>query len=226
MAKFFDTFPLLSYSITSGNAKEFQLVTNIFFRLSIIKEVLNNITAYYEYIITDNDRPEILAEKIYGNPEAHWIILYANDMLDPQYDWPLNSRDFDNYIINKYGSIANSKNTVHHYEKVVTRTENLSGVSTQYRYVIDFEPKANNNIQVPYDYYENLAETQSVETFDIYGKTITEVTFRNIVTVYDHEVEMNEKKRLIKIIKPEYYPRIMSEMRDLTGSQQAFIRGL
>jgi hypothetical protein len=226
MAKFFDYFPSVSYTLADGTYRDFQLVTDIFLRFGIIKDVINNISAYYEYTITDDDKPEILAEKIYGNPEAHWIILYANDMVDPQYDWPLNDRSFNNYIIGKYGSVANAQTSIHHYEKVVVQTETLSGKTVESRYIVDYEPKANNNIQVPYDYYLNLPETQSVSNYEIAGKTITEIISRNEVSNYDYENELNENKRFIKIIKPEYYGNIIRNLEDITGSQQAFVRGL
>jgi hypothetical protein len=226
MSKFFSLFPLRSYSLSDETYKGYELVTDIFLRFGIIKNVINNISAYYEYTITDNDKPEILAEKVYGSPEAYWIILYANDMIDPQYDWPLNGKDFDNYIIGKYGSIANSKTTIHHYEKVISRTENISGIKSEYRYTVDYEPKANNNIQVPYDYYTNLPETQSVETIEIGGKTITQITSREEISNYDYEWEKNNNKRFVKIIKPVYYGSIMKELQFITGNQTSFYRGL
>ena len=226
MANFFGSFPIRGYSLSDAKYKDYQLVTDIFLRFGIIKGVLDNISAFYEYTITDNDRPEILAEKVYGDAQAHWVILYANDMIDPQYDWPLNDTDFNKYIIGKYGSIANSQITIHHYEKVINRTESLSDITTESKIIVDFQPKANNNIQVPYDYYTNLPETQSVSTFDISGKTITEIISRNQVSNYDYELELNENKRPIKIIKPQYYGAILRNLEAITGTQSSFIRGL
>ena len=91
MAQFFDKFPRISYDIEGKRLTTYQSVTNIFFRVRVIREILGNISAYYEYLIKDDDTPEILADKVYNNPEAHWIIIMANNIVDPQYDWPLNS---------------------------------------------------------------------------------------------------------------------------------------
>ena len=42
----------------------------------------------------------------------------------PIYDWPLATRDLVNFIKDKYGTINDAKNTVHHYEQIVrTRVE-------------------------------------------------------------------------------------------------------
>lgn len=298
MAKFFDLFPLIGYDIAKSKYSNYQQVTNIFLRFGFLKEVIENISSYYEYTITDSDKPEILAEKVYGDPEAHWIILYANNMTDPQYDWPLNERDFNKYIAGKYGSVANAKTTIHHYEKVVTRTEELTGTVSEFRYVIDYNIKTNSILNmsdvtgsystgeavyqgsnlayatfsanviswnsgsgeltlantvgepliynsllgdsssangvvtsfklpsVPYDYYLSLPATQGVSTYTVAGKTITEVISRNSVTNYDYELELNENKRFIKIIKPEYYSRIMNEFTNITGAEESFLRRL
>lgn len=88
MSKYFSLFPKIQYDIAGNKYSNFQNITNIFFRVRIIKDVLSNLSAYYYHIIRDGDTPEILAEKVYGDAEAHWIILLSNDIVDPQYDWP------------------------------------------------------------------------------------------------------------------------------------------
>lgn len=216
---FLDAFPRLQYDIVRARFSNFETVTDIFFRVSILKSVLNNISTYYDYEIKDGDTPEILADKIYSNPEAYWIITYANNIYDRNYDWPLDYRSFEKYIINKYGSVANAQATIHHYEKVIQRTESLSGITTEKRIIIDYDKKSDNTPDVPYDYYLNLPETQSVEVINMDGQTVTEVIFRNSVTNYDYEVAENDKKRVIKIIKSDYYKTIMDEFNVLTDNR-------
>lgn len=218
MGTFFDTFPKTRYDINKRKLSNFDTVTNITFRVGIIKSVLINTSSYFKYTITDQDKPEILADKVYGNPEAYWIILYANDMYDPYYDWPLNYLNFNNYIISKYGSAEWAKTNIHHYEKVIERT--VAGVKTVTRFEINEESLTNNSLDVPYDTYDTLAEEQDVDSYDLNGKTITEVTYRNAVSYYDYEDNTNNDRRLIRIIKKEYYPQILSEFNALTGFNQ------
>lgn len=228
MAKFFDLFPKITYDIEGKQLTNYQVTTNIFFRLHIIRSVLGNISAYYEYIVRDTDTPEILAEKIYKDPEAHWVILMANEIVDVQYDWPLTTTDFNKYIIKKYGSIANAKTQIHHYEKVVNRTEQLTGIDTETRFVINENKLTTNTPDVPYDYYDNLPETQEVNTYNLEnGSTVVEIVRRDAISCYDYEDQMNEKKRNIKIIKPEYYPQILNEFNTMTNTTKApYIRKL
>lgn len=223
MGTFLDLFPRIAYDVSGNKPREYVTATNIMFRFSIIKEILNNITAYQVYTIRDGDTPDILAEKVYGNAEAYWIILYANGMIDPQYDWPLNIDVFNKYIIDKYGSIENAQTTYHHYEKVVTREESRTGIVTTNRFQINSTNVASelhsSQENVPYDTYSSLTDTQNVETHDMDGETVIETVSRNRVTNFDWEFEQNERKREIKIIKAEYYDSIIQEYNNLTGNR-------
>lgn len=219
MATFLDLFPKIPYDIEKALYRsKYDVVTDITFRFGFVKELLNNISAYYLYSIKDTETPEILAEYVYDNPEAYWIILYANDIYDPQYDWPLNYSNFQNYIISKYGSIAASQTSIHHYEKIITRTESLSGTVTEQRIIVNYDKLTNNALDIPYDYYVGLPAGQSVETINMNGQTVTEVISRSAVSKYDYEDQENEKKRTIKIIKPEYYQQIMLEFDNMTNN--------
>jgi hypothetical protein len=56
------------------------------------------------------------------------------------------------------------------------------------------------------------------------GSTVREIISRNRVTYYDYELELNESKRLIKIIQPQYYNQIVSELNNLTGRRVMYRR--
>lgn len=227
MGNFLDTFPKIIYDINRSNITNYDLTTNIFFRLGIIKSVLDNTSAYYVYTIKETDKPEILADNVYRDPEAHWIILLANDMVDPQYDWPMNYIDFENFIINKYGSVATAQATPHHYEKVTQRQAGVTNTPYIFRQEIDY---ANTSNSVPtsfhYDYYTGLADSEYI-TYSVANTTVFQTVSREMISCYDYEYNLNESKRTIKIIKPEYYVQIMGELQSLTGNAaQPFIRRL
>ena len=146
---YFDLFPKLVYSLPDGYSTE--TVTNIFHRFGILREILNNTSSYTLYEVEDHDTPEIVAEKVYNDAGAGWMILYANQIIDPQFDWPLNGYAFKDYIINKYGSIANAQSTYHHYEKVVETT--VDGQVFTRRYNVGKDRYTENALDVPYTYY-------------------------------------------------------------------------
>ncbi len=213
MSKYFDLFPKINYDIFqdgTGNTIQF---TNILTRLKISDDIKNNLYSYYEYDIRDGDTIEILAEKYYGDPEYHWIIALANDMVDPLFDWPKNNMNFDNYIISKYGSIATAKTQIHHYQKEIDRTVNSQTKDAQI-----FEIDANT--------YNTIA-TYSYTTFNANNNTVLEEVKTSIVYCYDWEFEQNENKRHIKLIKKDYLGEILKEFSDLIStSNPVFATGL
>jgi hypothetical protein len=107
---YFERFPFTFFSL--DDRQSVQLVKNIFLRLSISEELKNNYSLYDEYDILDGETPEILADKMYGGSNFHWIILHMNDILDPRFDWPLTSFQLKKYCEGKYDNI----DAIHHYE--------------------------------------------------------------------------------------------------------------
>ena len=192
--KYFDKIPKILYNIDGKQPTTYQTVTNIFFRVRVIRNILDNISSYYDYLVKDDDTPEILAEKVYNDSEAHWLILLSNQIIDASYDWPLNGNDFNKYIIGKYGSIENAKTSTHHYEKVITRQSSSSNDSVESRFIINYDKSTTNDMDVPYDTYESLPETQEVDTFNLQdNETVVQIIRRDAISCYDYEYQINEK---------------------------------
>jgi len=258
ISPYLDNFPRIDYSI-SEDKNVTENVTNIFKRYAMLRDVLSNSGSYVLYEIEDNDTPEILAEKVYKDAGAGWMILYANKIMDPQFDWPLSDINFKKYIIEKYGSVANAQTSYHHYEKIV---ETRVGDQTYTRtYLVNKERLTENALDVPYTYFEpysnnyfltadtlavtadnvyftvdhsnhfsyddtSLPEYYSYEAHNVNDTTVFLNTYGRAVTNYDYELELNDNKKFIKVIKAQYYTQIMTEFRRLTQSEPDYIRTL
>jgi len=113
--------------------------------------------------------------------------------------------------------MAAAKSQIHHYEMVISREESFSGTVTETRFTVNEDKLTDNDLDVPYDTYTSLTETQSVETYDLgNGRTVVEITRREAITAYDYELAANEAKRPIRLIKKEYYDQILREFNDIT----------
>lgn len=231
MGKFLDLFPRTLYKLDGGKYSSFDTVTNITFRVGLVRETMSNFAAYYEYVVRDGETPESLADRVYGDPQGHWVILYANNIYDPFYDWPLDYKSFNAYIIDKYGSIESAQTTYHHFEKVVTRENATDNVTTVERFrVTQYNPINTYSAlfdDVPIDTYTSLETAPVPINLSVGNKTVIETVERNAVSNYDWEREENDAKRNIKIIKKEYYSLILSEFDKLTdGVRNPFMRRL
>jgi hypothetical protein len=112
---YFKAFPKIYYQFDSQYNKFIQVLTDITSNVRIRKNVLESITLYDEYDIKDGETPEIIAEKVYGNPEYHWTIMLANQRYDYLNDFPISSVELYEHALDKYGS--EHIHNVHHYEK-------------------------------------------------------------------------------------------------------------
>ena len=122
---YFEKFPTLIYSL-DGKQTTFT-ITDIFRRVKADAQNLLTATAYDEYDIRDGETPEIVAHRIYGNADLHWIILITNSIIDPRWDWPLTTEQLGNYITDKYG--AGNEYAIKYY---VTTDANADVVHSSY----------------------------------------------------------------------------------------------
>ena len=107
---YFDTFPVIPYdSVGDYNFKE---VTNILRRVRLRAKVKTNTLLFDTYDVKEGETPEMIADKLYGNPELHWVVLMVNDITDRFHQWPMNFSQFNQYVADKYDDV----NGIHHYE--------------------------------------------------------------------------------------------------------------
>jgi hypothetical protein len=207
MSKYFSYFPKTLYT---ADLKTAQSVLNIISRFTFEKSFKDNTSVSYEYDIQDSDTPEIIASKFYKDPERHWIVLLFNDITDPQFDWPMDYRTLISFIDDKYSSNANvgqsgsswAESHTHAYYKIETRTTISTNTITV------------NKIEVDANTYANVTSSSSNVTLAD-GYVITIATSKNTQSYYDYEVELNETKRKIKLLKPEFVPSVESEFRNV-----------
>lgn len=224
----FEFYPTIAYNPNyKVNNESVQAVTNIFFRTRFQEVVKNENVSYYLYTIRDQDTPESIAYKYYGDARRHWIILLANDIVNPYYDWPLSLANFNNYIRDKYGSLASAQTTIHHYEKVITTTDSKTGEVTERRYWIDeTDARDTEGESLPHDAYDELAVDSYPNLSGTFkdGSGVTMVISRDAISQYDWELEENEKKRNIKLIRKEYYDFIEEQLRNLVSPRTPYSR--
>lgn len=106
---YFENFPKITYAfkVSDSNPDETIIVKDITQNVRFRKEVFDRVKFYDTYKIQDGDTPEIISEKIYGNPNYHWIIMLVNQRYDYIDDFAKDSYTIENTIQKKYGSHRN-----------------------------------------------------------------------------------------------------------------------
>jgi hypothetical protein len=111
---YFENFPKFAYDFDINGERKVLIVSDITRNVRFRKDILSNVTLYDEYDIKEGETPEIIAEKLYGNSQYHWVVMLVNDRYDYIKDFPLTFTALTQYITDKYG-VGNTLN-VHHYE--------------------------------------------------------------------------------------------------------------
>lgn len=105
---------------------------------------------YTPYIVKNGERPDNVSMRFYGTPNYDWIILLMNDMYSVYDDWPKDDLTFQNYIIEKYGSISAANSTIKYYldanGNVIDQTTYNSLAASQRSTRTDYEHEFNQNI--------------------------------------------------------------------------------
>ena len=97
---YFRNFPLIPYD-SEGNLK-FKTVTNLLRRVGMRTKLKTNTLLYDTYSVKEGETPEMIAHKLYGDPELHWIILLINEVTDRYHQWPMSLPQFQEYLVDKY----------------------------------------------------------------------------------------------------------------------------
>ena len=117
---YFKQVPNLEYvNRTKGNKdiSNYITVKNLFKRGRIRPDIFGNVNYFTKYKVIGDDRPDNVANEVYGNPNLDWVILLSNNIQNIQTEWPLPQTSLDEFFLEKYGSYE-ELNSIHHYETI------------------------------------------------------------------------------------------------------------
>ena len=197
------------------------------------------ITGYEYYYVNDQDRPDVLATKLYGDATLYWLFWMVNDQFATFNDWPKSQSILERFIARKYSGkalvsnqqsdiVSSSDSKFLQGEKVVGSTSSAFGFVTK----IDPTNKqlVLNDIQGQFQAGETVTGSNSTKSFIISSvrnfsdsphhyinsdgnKTTSETT--TSVSNHDYEQELNDSKRSIRYIKVDYVPQLLREFKSM-----------
>ena len=192
---YFQELPNISYPSllpTRNKIEDRITVKNIFKRSKLRSDVDQSITGFDYYYVQDQQRPDILAQELYSDSELDWVILTTNNIINIRDQWPLDNNELHSYILEKYGSEENILATHHHETRKIVDEFN--------RVVMPAGLEVDKNFTFKYRNYTN---------------TIITVNPVIEITNYDYENKLNEEKRRIKVLKPQYLGAFISEHKQI-----------
>jgi len=186
---YFRELPNLDYQspLSDKNSSlDYVRVKNLFRRVKLRDDLQNVFTLFNKYQITEGERPDTVAEKLYGSSDYDWVVLLTAGIINVYDQWPLSDKDLYQYAENKYG---NELTAVRFYE--TTEVKDSSN-----RLILPKGKVVDSGFTIPNPSNPNA--------------TINPVT---AITNYEYEVRKNEDKRGIYLLKPDYLQLYLNDMR-------------
>ncbi|CAF34265.1 base plate wedge component [Synechococcus phage S-PM2] len=189
----YDVKPI-SYPFSESN---FVVAKNFFRRFKISDDFYSYAVFFRQYQVGDFEQPWQVANINYENPEYDWIILLTNNIVNPLFDWPMDSYTLRKYIEGKYDD---PYATIHHREIVSAESQiNIFGKVIKKPGLIVDEAFENGSIK----YYDDNLGIQTISASSITKR----------VTIFEYEEGVNDSKREIYLLKPKYIDGFIDEFR-------------
>tara|TARA_Y100001935_G_C17231502_1_gene470663 strand:- start:2 stop:673 length:672 start_codon:yes stop_codon:yes gene_type:complete len=169
-------------------------VKNFFKKGRIREDLFQDLTVFEKYSVKGDDRPDNVANEIYGDPTLDWVVLTSNNITNVQNEWPLSQKAFEDYILDKYKT-HEKLNEVHHYES--NEVKDSTGV-------IIFPKGVRVSAAQSVSYFEPLSE-----------ESVTVNPISRAVTNFQHEQKVNDDKRRIFLIKPIYLGVVFDDLEEM-----------
>lgn len=173
------------------SSSDYLLVKNFFRRVKIREDIQNIITIFNKYVIEEGERPETVADNLYGSPELDWVVIVTAGIVNLRDEWPLSDRDLYNFCEQKYG--LDDLNAVRFYETTEVR-DSFNRLILPAGKVVD----PDFNVQDP-----------DRPGFMLIPNPVVGISN------YEYEVRKNDDKRTIYTLKPGYLQQFLDDSREL-----------
>ena len=171
---------------TRNSSTEYVRVKNLFRRVKLRDDLQNVFTLFNKYEIREGQRPDTVAEEIYGSADLDWVVMLTAGIINLHDQWPLSNKDLYVYAENKYGDDLNS---VRFYE--TTEVKDSSG-----RLILPKGKIVDSGFTIP------NPSTPTANLNPVVG-----------ISNFEYEVRKNEEKRLIYVLKNDYLQLYLNDLR-------------
>ena len=195
MSNYFSQLPDFEYvsRLPDARISDYIPVKNLFKKGKLREDIIEQTAVFTKYKIKGDDRPDNVAQELYGDPNLDWVILASNNILNVYNEWPMTQVNFENYLLDKYGTYADI-NAIRYYE--TTEVKNKAGaVITPAGLQVDSDFSVT--------YYDAVEEGYNTK----YPVTS--------VTNYDYEQKLQDDKRNIFTLKPRYLNIAKDDLREM-----------
>ena len=188
-------FDYVDRTRNDGSIGDYTRVKNLFKKGVLRQDIFQDLSFFTKYIVEGDDRPDNVAEIVYGDPTLDWVVLMANNITNIQSEWPLSQADFNTFLLDKYENETLLYSGIHHYESNEVKTS---------RDVIVIPSGMKVGIGQSVSFYDDGLKQQ-----------VTKTDVASPITNYMYEDKINNDKRNIFILKPVYLNLVFDDLENI-----------
>jgi hypothetical protein len=187
-----------------NSSKEYIRVKNLFRRVKLLDWLQDKATLFSKYQIEEGERPDIVAQKLYGSADYDWVVLLTAGIINVRDQWPLSNRDLYVYAENKY--TTQNLSNIHHYETIEVK-------DSKGRLILPKGQIVDSNFKITVSPGATYKGVGAYETTIFAPDTTGEINPVIGVTNYEYESKLNEEKRQIYVLRQSYLQQFLNDMR-------------
>ena len=198
MSNYFKQVPDFEYVSRLPDAKisDYIAVKNLFKKAELRPDIFQDLSTFQKYQIKGDDRPDNVAEDFYQDSSLDWLVLTCNNIINVQTEWPMSQRDFDRFLLDKYGTYTNLESTHHHETLEVKNSKGVVMLEKGLEVESDFS----------FSYYDWWLKEQ---------KTVATANLVTEVTNYQYEEKIEDAKRNIFLLKVRYLNLVTDDLEEI-----------
>ena len=215
---YFNELPDILYQSPLSHKKssvDYVAIKNIFRRTKLFDYLSDNVSFFNKYIIEDGDRPDTVAENLYGNSELDYIVVLMAGITNITHEWPVQDFQIYNFALAKYGSEV-KMNEIKYYETLeIVDDQNRQIVPPKLIVDADFKVDGTINKFPSSTRYTLKSLTGDRQLDDKDEFTVATDNIARAVTNLEYEYTINEGKREINVLAPAYIQLFINDLRDI-----------
>ena len=213
---YFRELPNIGYQSPLSNknsSRDFIVIKNLFRRTKLFDYLKDSVSILNKYVIGIGDRPDTVAEELYGDPSLDYVVLLVAGITNITHEWPLYDYQVYNYALEKYGS-ETEMNANHHYETFEIRDDQNRlilppDLIVDEKFVIDGTSSKYNTT------YTLISQAGNTKLDDKDQFSVEVDNIARAVTNLEFEYTENEKKREIDVLNRGYLQTFINDLRDI-----------
>ena len=215
---YFRELPDIAYQsplLHKNSSRDFLLIKNIFRRTKLYDFLESNVTLLNNFTIGDGDRPDTIAEELYGDATLDYIVVLVAGITNITNEWPLQDYQVYDYALEKYGSEIEMNAIRYHETLEIIDDQNRQIVPPNLIVDADFKIDGTVNKFPSSTRYTLKALTGNRQLDDKDEFTVATDNIARAVTNLEYEYTENEKKREINVLNRGYIQLFINDLRDI-----------